>query len=257
MREINVIINADDCGYSNIVNAAIEKCISAKVLTSTTVMANGNDIVGAKILFDRYHDTISFGCHIVLDDGFPLVKSQILLDKGFLKEENGIVRFTKKLWHEPIILGETKDALLNEASEQIECVLDNGFEVSHFDSHHHVHTSKGLIWLMPALCKKFGIYKYRRIRNFIPKSLEFYGRQAWYFAQRLQINKCKTTDFFASYSDVLKQTDFSFIKGGMTLEIMCHPGHEGDNYQSEMKNLLTVTDIVPGIKVNLINYNQL
>ena len=45
MNDIRIIINADDCGKNETVNKAIEKCIMAGKLSSTTVMATGEDIV--------------------------------------------------------------------------------------------------------------------------------------------------------------------------------------------------------------------
>ena len=257
MKSINVIINADDCGRSETVNAAIEECVKANIITSTTIMANGSDVEGAKKLYDQYNGTISFGCHITLDEGKPLVKSQILLDKGYLKEDDGGIIFTKKLWKKPLILGEVKEAFLEEVSAQIECLLDCGFEISHFDSHHHVHTAKSLIWLMPTLCNKLGINKYRRMLNCMPKSLGFYARQAWNASQRIQMKKGKTTDYFSSYTNLLRQKNLSFIENNATLEIMCHPGHEGANYQKEVKGLMDTQEIVPGFHVSLINYHQL
>lgn len=257
MKSIRVIINADDCGRSETVDAAIEECIKANAITSTTLMANGCDIDGAKKLYNQYKEIISFGCHITLDEGTPLVKSQILLDKGFLEEKDGVVCFTKKLWQKNLILGETKQAFIKEASAQIECLLDNRFEVSHFDSHHHVHTAKSLIWLMPTLCNKFGINKYRRIRNCMPKNLDFYVRQAWHISQRILLKRGKTTEYFGSYSDILKQKNLSFIENGATLEIMCHPGHEGANYQNEVNKLKGTPEKIPGFHVDLINYYQL
>ena len=51
---MKLIINADDCGKSKEVNAAIAKFIEAGKITSTTVMANMDDLEGAARLFRQY-----------------------------------------------------------------------------------------------------------------------------------------------------------------------------------------------------------
>lgn len=48
---MKIIINADDCGYSEKVNAAIEDCILKNAITSTTIMANMDDFEGALRLY--------------------------------------------------------------------------------------------------------------------------------------------------------------------------------------------------------------
>ena len=78
-----IIINADDCGRSKVVNSAIEECIQAGCITSTTVMANMDDLEGAVGLYNTYKNSISFGCHLNLTQCQPLLKSQILQDIGF------------------------------------------------------------------------------------------------------------------------------------------------------------------------------
>ena len=86
-----VIINADDCGINKEVDAEIERFIQLGKITSTTVMANMDDLEGAKNLYDLYKDNISFGVHVNLTNGEPLTKSQALLDYGYYKEEDGKV----------------------------------------------------------------------------------------------------------------------------------------------------------------------
>lgn len=58
---MKLIINADDCGKNKEVNAAISHFIETGKITSTTVMANMDDLEGASRLFDEYQDSISFG----------------------------------------------------------------------------------------------------------------------------------------------------------------------------------------------------
>lgn len=257
MKSLKVIINADDCGKDKVVNACIEKCIKAGRLTSTTVMTNQSDFLGAKKLYRDYNKLISFGCHITLDEGMVMNKSQILMDYHYIKEINGVWVFTKELWKRIMIPTFIRNELIKECSMQIEYLLDNGFRISHIDSHHHVHTAKSMIWLMPILCKKYGISNYRGIRNLFSPSINYYARQTWRLIQQIQMQKCKTTDRFASYTDIMKAHDLSFLKEGDTIEIMCHPGSKIPEFQVEIEHLLTSDTIIRGFNLDYINYNQL
>lgn len=253
---LRVIVNADDCGLNSIVNGKIEECIKAGRLTSTTIMANGEDLDGAKCLFDTYKKKISFGCHITLDEGKPMKLNQVLADNHFIENRDGEWYFTRELWKRKFILGNLKQAIIDECSTQIEFLLAKGFVLSHLDSHHHVHTAKGLIWLMPILCKKYSIMKYRRIVNCMPPSIGFYARQMWNVLQQLQMKECITTDRFGSFSNIYTRNDLSFLCGTNSLEIMCHPGHPKEHYVKEVEQLLSTDTIVRGFEIELINYNQ-
>ena len=72
-----IIINADDCGMSQTVNEHIDQAILADKITSTTVMVNMDDFDGEVRLYKQYHEHISFGWHINLSEGKPLLYSQI------------------------------------------------------------------------------------------------------------------------------------------------------------------------------------
>lgn len=252
---MRVIINADDCGKNEIVNAKIEECIKAGRLTSTTVMANWEDLDGAKRLYDLYKDKISFGCHITLDEGKPILYNQVLAETHFIEKRDGEWYFTRELWKRKFITGELKKAILVECFAQVDRLLECGFGLSHFDSHHHVHTAKGLIWLMPILCNKYNIKKYRRMRNCVPSGIGFYLRQTWNMLQQMQMHNCTTTERFDSYSGVL--ANLNTVKGAKSLEIMCHPGHPGEQFKEEVDKLLSSEHIVSGNNIDLINYNQL
>ena len=150
-----------------------------------------------------------------------------------------------------------KNALLKECCTQIEFLLDNGFHISHFDSHHHVHTLKGLLWLIPTLGKKYGIERYRRIRNNIPVSFGLLYRQAWNICEKIQNPFSRTTDVFCSCSSIFKNEDLQIIKRAKTIELMCHPGHPNEKFKSEIHQLLCREKILYHADYELINYNQL
>ncbi len=249
-----VIINADDCGISKHVDAEIERFIQLGKITSTTVMANMDDLDGAKRLYDLYKDTISFGVHVNLTDGVPLTSSQALLDYGYYKEEKGKVvlngypfinkRIPKRL-HQDIVV---------ECVAQINKVRDYGINISHIDSHHLMLTSPSMINMTPVILKKADVKKMRRARNYIEKkTMSFYVRQAWFGYMKMQVKGLKSTDWFEMFTNFYKLSAKGFFMEG-TIELMTHPG---GNYPEEDKLMLSADYGMLFKGMKLINYNTL
>src|SRR5690554_5744864 len=88
----NIIINADDLGLSKSVNEEIEDFIKKGLITSTTMMANGEALEDA-IRIAKHYNGISFGVHLCLDEFKCLTKSDVLKNHGVV-DDNFI--FTKK-----------------------------------------------------------------------------------------------------------------------------------------------------------------
>lgn len=249
-----VIINADDCGINQTVDAEIERFIQLGKITSTTVMANMDDLSGAKRLYDLYKDSISFGVHVNLTDGEPLTHSQALLDYGYFKEEDGkIVLNGYPFINKRIPKGLHQD-IINECVAQINKVKDFGIAVSHIDSHHLMLTSQSMVNMTPMVLKKAGVKKMRRARNYVEnKSLSFLIRQAWFAYMKMQVKGLQSTDWFEMFTCFYKLSKKGFRMDG-NIELMTHPG---GNYSKENELILS-TDYSELFKeYELINYNQL
>lgn len=246
-----IIINADDCGKSATVNSHIEKAIEAHKISSTTVMANMDDFEGALRLYKIYHDEISFGWHLNLTEGTPLLKSQLLLDYGYYKEENGMVIFNGLSFWKNQLPKNVKMEIIKELKAQYDKLVENGIIVSHMDSHQHIHTSPGLVGIVPVLCKELGLDRIRNIRNYVPLSINYMLRKAWGHYIRFKVKDCKMTQYFCSFQEYYNNPSLWNFNN---IELMCHPGHGGDKYKSE-EQLLLDSSLFKGIE--LINYNQL
>lgn len=249
-----VIINADDCGISKNVDAEIERFIQLGKITSTTVMANMEDLGGAKRLYDTYKDTISFGVHVNLTDGEPLTHSQALLDYGYYKEEDGKVVLNGYPFINKRIPKRLHKEIINECVAQINKVRDYGINISHVDSHHLMLTSQSMISMTPEILKLTGVKKIRRARNYIEKkTISFYIRQAWFRYMKLQVKGLKSTDWFEMFTSFYNLSAKGFRMNG-SIELMTHPG---GNYPEEDKLMLSTDydELFKGIK--LINYNNL
>lgn len=250
MSQTKIIINADDCGKSQHVNAEIEKCINEKKITSTTVMANMEDFDGAKKLYNTYKDVISFGWHINLTEGEPLTRSQLLLDKGYYLEQDGRVVFNGKAFWSSRLDKNMRSEIRKELHTQYEKLKDNGIEITHADSHQHIHTSPSVFFMMPGLLSELKIVRCRRVRNYVASKKERLLRNAW--AVPLKLKGLKMTDSFGAFSEFVKNME---IPHGDVVELMCHPGHPGQEYRDEYE-VLKEFDLQK-LNAELISYKEL
>lgn len=244
-----IIVNADDCGMSRQVNEHIEQAIFAGKISSTTVMANMDDFDGAVKLYQQYKDRISFGWHINLTEGVPLLESQLLLDNGYYIEQDGKIVFNGKAFWKRHLTNEMKMAIHKELIAQYEKLRDNGLIVSHADSHHHIHTSSSMLTIIPSVLKETGIKKVRRMRNNVPGLFQQIPRNMWGWMYKIQNNNLSMTDAFGYFTDFAKGK--IFVKGN-TMELECHPGHPK---HIEEENLLMSQNY--GNDIQLISYLDL
>lgn len=249
-----VIINADDCGISKIVDAEIERFIQLGKITSTTVMANMDDLEGAKRLYDLYKDKISFGVHVNLTDGEPLTQSQALLDYGYYKAENGKVVLNGYPFINKRLPKHLHQDIVNECVAQINKVRDMGISISHIDSHHLMLTSSSMSNITPKVLKQAGVKKMRRARNYLEhKSFSFFVRQAWFAYMKIRVKGLQSTDWFEMFTNFNNLSKKGFCMHG-SIELMTHPG---GNYPEEDALMLEMDYSLLFNDYELINYNMI
>lgn len=252
---MKLIINADDCGRSPLIDEHIGKALSQKRISSTTVMANMDDLDGAVKLYNKYHEHASFGLHINLTQGKPLLDSKILLDYGFYKQVGDHVEFNAQPFRRKFLSSTIRKEIYKEIMAQYNKVRNAGIVISHIDSHHFIHQAFFMLPLMPKFCKEIGIFKVRNYRNYMPFSIGRAARDLWSLSLKLQEPRLVFTSFFTSYEGFYN----SYTKGKVyytdkqIVELMCHPGGQ---YTSE-EELLLNTDPEVFFKAQLIDYNNL
>ena len=253
-----IIVNADDCGKNVKVNQAIEQAILEGQISSTTIMANMDDLTGACKLYDTYHSYVSFGWHMNLTEGRPIKNSQLLLDKGFYEETNKGICFCAQQFENSryrLLDQDTRKAIIDELCAQLEVLADNSFTISHFDSHHHIHTSLYMIKVIPEITRRFRITKMRNIRNVVPFSMDYIGRRLWTLSHKVLNRDIIIPDFFDDYAEF----DKLFLGGDLkmpdntTVELMCHPGHP--LYHDD--DLLARRNVGKDYHARLISYYEL
>jgi predicted glycoside hydrolase/deacetylase ChbG (UPF0249 family) len=216
-----LIVNADDFGFTRDVNAGIVECHRNGILTAATLMANGPAFDDA-VRLSRENPNLDIGCHLVLvgSPGFPSTVAQLV---------------------GAVYLGRIR--IYDELVKQVRTILDAGLHPTHLDTHKHTHLLPPVLEAVARLSKEFGIPWVRRPFDFpvqangvglgkriVSRSL---GVMRGRFHRVLTAHGCKVTDSFAGFRITGKYDAAELAKlieklpEGLT-EFMCHPGYCGD-----------------------------
>ena len=209
-----ILINADDFGLFDSGNSGIVRAFNENLISSTTACANGEFIEQAFKLACENGFSDKIGIHINLTEGTPLT-DKIKSDSFFCKDGvfHGQINRLKKPTQEQ--LRELRD----EVSAQIQRLKDIGFNLTHADSHHHIHTCVFFEDTIKDVLFKYGINKIRLHRNF--GDIRFYKKivKNWY-NKKLRKQGFITTEKMGSLFDLEKYPDTA---KKFLCEIMVHP----------------------------------
>ena len=134
-----LIVNADDFGLTRGVNRAIVESHRDGIVTSSTLMANGQAFEDA-IAQAKSASRLSVGCHVVLVDGSPVLGGQQASTLFDQKADDG--RFYDGLgaFALRVVSGRVDaDEIEAEVTAQIRKLQSAGVSVSHLDTHKHTH----------------------------------------------------------------------------------------------------------------------
>lgn len=229
---MKLILNADDLGLSQEVNEATFDLMSRRVVTSGTMMANGPSVLSA-IKESRHFPACSFGVHLNLTELRPLGRHEGLQE---LLGENG--EFNGALDRTPARLRKTwklLSAIADEWCHQIEFIGNAGIQISHLDSHQHVHTIPFVFPVLKYVQAKYGIRKVRSTRNvylagWMPSRNTRCAKRAYQVALT-GFYRTKTTAAFMDFSTFHERV----VVGKQewpSAEVMVHPGsssNDGEN----------------------------
>jgi len=221
-----LIINADDFGWDQDAVDGILNLSASGNISSTSVMithAEQKDILELKKI-----KKVSKGLHLNLIDGKPLspqkeVKSLINPEGNFFPAHELMKRFLLK----KIRLAE----LETEIKNQISRMRQLGIEISHVDSHQHVHLFPFLgNFILPVL-KKSGIKRVRTIRNnswndtrrMVIKLFSLYPNNALRSFKHPQILLCDFSVEKEVNDQVFESAMIKAFKKNQLVELMTHP----------------------------------
>ena len=138
----NLIVNSDDFGRHELINRAVEKALNEGCLRSATIMAGGKAFDNA-VEIARKNPTLGVGLHFTLACGFPVLPPNeipTLVTEDGIFFENYVV-FLKKYLQGKVSVEEIK----SELAAQLEKAQNAGLQLTHFDSHQHLHHIPGII----------------------------------------------------------------------------------------------------------------
>lgn len=285
-----LIVNADDFGFTAGVNRAIIEAHTCGIVTSSTLMANGQAFEDA-VRLARNVPLLSIGCHVVLIDGEPVLNEKSLTslrsgkDKGF---RDGLKSFAARA-----LTGRLNpDEVELEVGAQIRKLQTAGIAVTHVDTHKHTHLYPAVLRPILRAARACGV---RAIRNpFGPrkplKSGELITRPnlwtryaevrilrtlASKFRETARREGMLTTDgtFGIVVTGALDETLFRTIAAIVpdgTWEFVCHPGYNDgelrlaktrlrESRETELR-LLTMPEarqILLDREIELISYRDL
>jgi len=245
---VRFVVNADDLGLNSEINHAILSAFEDGVITSATIMANGPAFAEAVAGVKRFPNA-SVGVHLNLTACAPMTRAAALgpllgPDGAFAEDAVYTVR-----WTPPLLA-----AVAEEWTAQVQSVRRAGVDVTHLDSHHHVHTLPALFYALKAVQWRHGIRRVRGTwsiydRSSAPSPLLVWKKRLWLAAVRCVL-PTRTADEFSDFlmflraheegsyrprswprvvelmvhpsSDAVSAVEAATLRGGWTERLSCH-----------------------------------
>jgi predicted glycoside hydrolase/deacetylase ChbG (UPF0249 family) len=223
-----LVVNADDFGFTPDVNQGILEAHRTGILTATTLMANGAAFDDA-LRLARQAPSLDIGCHLVLIGGRSLVTQK---------------PFPLTVPQLAAALARRQICPYDELRAQVRHIVESGIRPTHLDTHKHTHLAPPVLDAVARLGEEFGIRWVRRpfdfplnaaggtvphLKRLTSGAMSLMRRR---FHRVLEKHGCLTTDHFAGFQITgrfraaeLVQL-MSAIPEGST-ELMCHPGRCG------------------------------
>ncbi len=222
-----LIVNADDFGFTPDVNQGIVEAHRRGILTATTLMANGEAFEDACRLA-RENPTLDVGCHLVLTGGRSLLTGHPL--------PASVPRMLAALAARQLRPYE-------ELAAQVRRILNAGLRPSHLDTHKHTHIAPPVLDAVARVAEEFEIRWVRRPFDFplearptIPPLKRLTSDALSVLRARfhrvLARHGCRTTDHFAGFQITgrFRIPELAQLLGALpagSTEFMCHPGRCG------------------------------
>jgi len=221
-----LIVNADDFGFTRDVNAGIVEAHRKGILTATTLMGTGAAFEDA-VRLAKETPTLDIGCHLVLvgEDPFPMTVAKLV---------------------PAVMFGRIQ--IYEAFAAQVRRILDSGIAPTHLDTHKHTHLLPQVLDAVARISEDFRIPWVRRPFDFRAQP----GGIGWKnnlmhlrssgFASTLAKHGCRSTDWFAgfrltgNYDAATLAAVIRALPEGST-EFMCHPGLLGPELQNASTRL--------------------
>jgi len=223
-----LVVNADDFGFTPDVNQGIVEAHRGGILTATTLMANGAAFDDA-VRLARETPSLDIGCHLVLVQGHSLVSGKAL--------PATVGRLVAAVARREI-------RIYDELAAQVRRIAAAGIRATHLDTHKHTHLAPPVLAAVARLSEEFGIRWVRRpfdlplnaASGTAPLTTRLasgaMGLLRGRFQRVLEKHDCRTTDHFAGFQitgrfRTAELVELLELLPEGTTELMCHPGRCG------------------------------
>lgn len=154
-----LIVNADDFGYTRGVNAGIVRGFREGIVTSATIMANGDAFEDA-VECAQANSKLGVGCHLVLVGGKCLAPAKQV---SSLADSEGRLPPSLPALLSKLSTGSVRrDAIEAELRAQVERMVAAGLRPTHFDSHKHTHAHPRVMEVVVRVAEEFKVTRIRK-----------------------------------------------------------------------------------------------
>jgi hopanoid biosynthesis associated protein HpnK len=154
-----LILNADDFGLTRGVNEGILRAHRDGILTSTTLMANG-DAFGHAVELAKATPSLGVGCHLVLVGGSSVAPPEQIPS---LVDSSGRLPSSLAALVARVISGAIRRAdIERELRAQIGKIQRAGLKPTHLDTHKHTHVHPRVLDALGRVAQEFGIHRIRK-----------------------------------------------------------------------------------------------
>lgn len=256
-----IIINADDFGYSDHTVDWTIRCFEAGVLSSATIMVAAAATKKA-VAFANKNKQFSFGLHLCLTDEMPVCDPS---DIPSLITPLGLFWPTRVFMIRSLMGMVKQEDLKTEIRAQVNRLSELGVPMSHLDGHGHMHRLPNVLRAIISLKDELGLKCIRPAQDlYLNKPRLPFGKWLNRYVNRKVHSSFRTPDHFLMTTGKIDEKDFDwFQKSLVTLpdgvtEIGVHPGIDEGWRRLDTEFLLANGKrILADSGVSLISYSEI
>ena len=288
MNKKFLIVSADDFGLTKGVNQAIINSFKHGILTSTSLLVNGFAIDDAIKLLQS-NKGLDVGIHLTVTQGFPLLKSNLI--SSIIANGNLFYPNYKKLFLKMLLKKVNIKDIEREFRKQLDFAFNAGLNISHIDTHQHIHPHPSILNLIIKLAIEYNIKAVRlpflnplsslklifnkKIINNLTKILVYPLK--FYTVKKLSQYKITFPDSLIGYYFTGQLNEKNLLISLENIkttysELICHPsihqehlslifpgGYRKFQWQAEYQALISekVKDKLKELNIELINFKDL
>jgi predicted glycoside hydrolase/deacetylase ChbG (UPF0249 family) len=224
-----LIVHADDFGETEEITRGISAGLEAGVITSTTIMANMPGTEFALREVRRFDDSISFGLHLNLCEGFPLTQCPTLT------RADGSFRPKRQLALRAMAGMLSPQELDREVQAQAGLLADAGVRISHIDGHKHLHQLPTVCQAVVRAARRFSLERVRRssagaAATRAGPATMVREMLAWRAGRLFAANRLRYPERLVDLTEFERARDpargAALLIEGRVIEVFCHPGTE-------------------------------